>query len=91
MIRFFFGLAILVPFFAQEHLLVPLADANRPVTLSIHLLHGSITVRGYSGREVIVDTKGGRPKDRDKEKTHEGCTGSRAEETTSPSNRRTIR
>lgn len=72
MIRFFFGLAILVPLFAQEHLLVPLADANRPVTLSIHLLHGNITVRGYSGREVIVDTKGGRPKDRDKEKTHEG-------------------
>jgi len=51
--------AVLTPLFAQEHIPVPLADPARPVTLSVHLLRGSITVRGYSGREVIVDAKGG--------------------------------
>jgi DUF4097 and DUF4098 domain-containing protein YvlB len=70
MTRLLLGLSILAPIFAQEHIPVPLADANRPVTMSIHLLHGSITVRGYSGHEVLVDTKGGTPPEA--EKTHEG-------------------
>jgi DUF4097 and DUF4098 domain-containing protein YvlB len=70
MTRLLIGLSILAPIFAQEHIPVPLADANRPVTMSIHLLHGSITVRGYSGHEVLVDTKGGTPAEA--EKTHEG-------------------
>lgn len=70
MTRLLLGLSILAPIFAQEHIPVPLADANRPVTLSIHLLHGSITVRGYGGHEVLVDTKGGPPAEA--EKTHEG-------------------
>ena len=38
--------------------------------MSIQLLRGSITVRGYSGHEVIVDTKGER--EGGAEKTHEG-------------------
>ena len=50
--------ALAAPIFAQEHIPVPLADAGRPVTLSIHVLRGSITIRGYNGREVLVDTKG---------------------------------
>lgn len=70
MSRLLIGLTILAPIFAQEHIPVPLADANRPVTLSIHVVRGSITVRGYSGHEVLVDTKGG--SERDGEKTHEG-------------------
>jgi DUF4097 and DUF4098 domain-containing protein YvlB len=49
---------IAAPVWAQEHIPVPLADAGRPVTLNIHLLRGSITVRAYSGHEVLVDTKG---------------------------------
>jgi len=68
--RLLIGLSILAPIFAQEHIPVPLADANRPVTLNIHLNQGSITVRGYSGHEVVVDTKGGTPGE--PEKTHEG-------------------
>jgi DUF4097 and DUF4098 domain-containing protein YvlB len=71
MIRLLLGLAILAPMFAQEHIPVPLADSRRPVTMSIHLLHGSVTVRGYSGHEVIVDTKGGTAA-AEGEKTHEG-------------------
>ena len=49
------------PVFAQEHIVIPLADASRPVTLSIHLLRGGVTVRSYNGREVIVDTTGAAP------------------------------
>jgi DUF4097 and DUF4098 domain-containing protein YvlB len=56
--KFWLYAAIAAPIFAQEHIPVPLADANRPVTLSIHLLHGSIIVRGYSGHEVLVDANG---------------------------------
>ncbi len=68
--RFWLGLSILVPVFAQEHIPVPLADANRPVSLTVRLLHGSITVRGYSGHEVLVDTKAGASVEADK--THDG-------------------
>jgi DUF4097 and DUF4098 domain-containing protein YvlB len=49
---------IAAPIFAQDHIVVPLADAGRPVSLSVHLLQGSITIRAYSGREVLVDSKG---------------------------------
>jgi DUF4097 and DUF4098 domain-containing protein YvlB len=73
MIRLLLGLTILAPIFAQEHIPVPLADANRPVIMSIHLLHGSVTVRAYNGHEVIVDTKEGTAaSEGEKEKTHEG-------------------
>jgi hypothetical protein len=67
--KFLLALSILAPLFAQEHIPVPLADANRPVSLTIHLMTGSITVRGYSGHEVIVDTKG-RPAG--EHETHDG-------------------
>jgi len=68
--RFLTGLAVALPIFAQEHITVPLADAGRPVNMSIHLMRGSVTIRAYNGREVIVDAKGGA--DNGKEKTHEG-------------------
>jgi DUF4097 and DUF4098 domain-containing protein YvlB len=51
-------------------MVVPLADPARPVTMKISVLHGSITVRGYNGREVLVDTKGGGEPRR--EAPHEG-------------------
>jgi DUF4097 and DUF4098 domain-containing protein YvlB len=70
MSRLLLGLAIAAPIFAQEHIAVPLADASRPVTMSIHLLRGTITVRAYNGHEVIVDTKGGT--ESEAAKTHEG-------------------
>src|SRR5688572_26200439 len=47
---------------AQEpdRLTVPFSDPARPKTVRISLLHGSITVRGYEGREVIVEGSPGR-------------------------------
>jgi DUF4097 and DUF4098 domain-containing protein YvlB len=69
--RFLMYAAIAAPIFAQDHIAVPLTDAARPVTMSIHLLRGSVTVRSYNGREVIVDTKGG-AEAKDENATHEG-------------------
>ena len=68
--KFLLCAVMAAPIFAQEHIPVPLADASRPVTLSIHLLRGSIIVKGYSGREVLVDSKGGAS--REPETTHDG-------------------
>lgn len=43
---------------------VPLSDPSRPGTLKVGLLYGSITVKGYEGKEVLVEaharTRGGR-------------------------------
>jgi DUF4097 and DUF4098 domain-containing protein YvlB len=71
--RFLIYAAIAAPMLAQEHIPIPLADANRPVTMSIHLLRGNVTVRAYNGHEVIVDSKANSPEKPDKkESTHEG-------------------
>ena len=40
-----------------NHITVPLADPSRPAQVRAHLLNGSITVKAYDGKEVIVDAK----------------------------------
>jgi DUF4097 and DUF4098 domain-containing protein YvlB len=40
-----------------NHFAVPLADPSRPAQVRAHLLNGSITVKAYDGKEVIVDAK----------------------------------
>ena len=40
---------------ATERIPVPLADPNRPVLLKVGLISGGITVKGYAGKEVIVE------------------------------------
>lgn len=57
--RILIFVAAVLPVWAQEHIPVPLADPGRPASVSIHLAQGGVVVRGYSGREVVVDTKGG--------------------------------
>jgi hypothetical protein len=37
---------------------VPLTDPSRPVSLRASLLNGSLTIRGYDGKEVIVESSG---------------------------------
>ena len=39
----------------SDKLTVPLTDPSRPVFLKIGLVSGGITVRGYAGKEVIVE------------------------------------
>ena len=40
---------------ASERIPVPLTDPNRPVFLNVGLISGGITVKGYAGKEVIVE------------------------------------
>src|SRR5215471_12651142 len=41
----------------SNHVSVPLADPSRPAQVRAHLVNGSITVKAYEGKEVIVDAK----------------------------------
>src|SRR5215472_12294942 len=42
---------------SDNHVAVPLADPSRPAQVRAHLVNGSITVKAYEGKEVIVDAK----------------------------------
>lgn len=41
-----------------DRVTVPFSDPSKPKTVNIDLLNGSITVRGYSGNEAIVEATG---------------------------------
>lgn len=43
----------------QNRIVVPIADPSRPAMVKAHFLSGSIMVKGYDGKEVIVETRGG--------------------------------
>jgi DUF4097 and DUF4098 domain-containing protein YvlB len=40
---------------AAERIPIPVTDPNRPVTLKVGLIAGGISVKGYAGKEVIVE------------------------------------
>ena len=46
---------------------VPLSDPARPAFIKAHLLNGGITVKGYDGKEVIVEARVRSSEDSDKE------------------------
>jgi hypothetical protein len=39
---------------------VPLHDPSRPAQIRAHLMSGGLTITGYDGKDVIIDTHGGR-------------------------------
>ncbi len=39
----------------KEQLIVPLTDPNKPGTLRVNLINGSIKVTGYAGKEIVID------------------------------------
>jgi hypothetical protein len=39
----------------KEQLIVPLSDPNKPGSLDVNLINGSIKVIGYSGKEVVIE------------------------------------
>jgi DUF4097 and DUF4098 domain-containing protein YvlB len=43
---------------AQDSITVPFRDASGPKTLKVSLQNGSVTVRGYDGKDAIIDTSG---------------------------------
>jgi DUF4097 and DUF4098 domain-containing protein YvlB len=46
---------------SADRVVVPLHDSSRPYLLKASQINGGITVRGYSGKDVIVESKSGRP------------------------------
>jgi DUF4097 and DUF4098 domain-containing protein YvlB len=42
-----------------DRITVPFTDPSRPHTLKVHLLNGGITVKGYDGKDAIIETRGG--------------------------------
>ena len=66
-------LAVAQPLCAQSEnkVTVPLSDPTRPVSLSAHLVTGSITVKGADIKEVLVEAKGRG----EEESGHEGKAG----------------
>src|SRR5579859_1416069 len=50
-----------------DHVSVPLSDPARPAFVKAHLLNGGITVKGYEGKEVIVEARVRAPEDGDRE------------------------
>jgi hypothetical protein len=48
---------------AKEQLTVPLSDPNKPGTLEVGLINGSIQIVGYNGKEVLIEAVAGSDKD----------------------------
>ncbi len=59
----------------KEQLVVPLTDPNKPGSLRLNMVNGSIKITGYSGKEIIIDATSEAPKPHPKEKTDELATG----------------
>jgi len=43
---------------SPDRVVVPFSDASRPKMVKAYLLNGSITVTGYDGKDVIIETRG---------------------------------
>src|SRR5262249_6981396 len=50
----------------SDHIPITLSDPSRPAHVKASLINGGITVKGYDGKQVIVDAKvRGRERERD--------------------------
>ena len=52
---------------AAQQVTIPFSGGGRPQTLRIILLNGGIEIRGYDGKDVILDSAGGSGKRKDRE------------------------
>jgi hypothetical protein len=53
---FVIGLALAGALYAQDKFTVPFSNPSAPRKLNVDLLLGSVTVKGYSGQEVIIES-----------------------------------
>src|SRR6202000_85788 len=40
----------------KEQLVVPLSDPAKPFKLDVHLVDGGITISGYEGKDIVIET-----------------------------------
>src|SRR4051794_33480337 len=50
---------------SSERVVVPARNSSHPRKINVNLMGGSITVKAYNGKEVIVETQRGSGRDRD--------------------------
>jgi hypothetical protein len=55
-----------------ERVVVPARNTSHPRVVHAHVTHGSITVKTYNGKEVIVETRGSGSQRRESERTVDG-------------------
>ena len=48
-----------------DRITVPFSDPSRPHTLKVGLINGGITVKGYDGKDAIIETRGGQSSERE--------------------------
>ena len=53
------GAGLAWPQDSGDHIVVPFSDATRPHTLKINLINGGITVKGYDGKDAVIESHGG--------------------------------
>ena len=53
---------------AADRVTVPFSNTARPRMLKAHLTTGGITVRGYAGKDAIVEGRGGEGRERDRDR-----------------------
>lgn len=57
-------LCVSMALLAQERASVAFSDPSKPGRLRVHLLNGGITIRGYEGKEVVIESKQRAPEER---------------------------
>lgn len=62
---------------SSDRVTVPFSDPSRPHTLKAHLVNGSITVKGYDGKDAIIETRHepGEERERRHERVPRGAEG----------------
>ena len=54
---------------------VPFSDPSRPHTLKVSLINGGITVKGYDGKDAIIESRGGDSSEHERHHTPRGAEG----------------
>ena len=62
---------------SADKVTVPFSNPSRPRTLKAHMVTGGITVRGYNGKEVVVEARGGEGHERERERDRDRDRGGR--------------
>ncbi|MEZ5402959.1 MAG: hypothetical protein R2729_24995 [Bryobacteraceae bacterium] len=57
---------------SADRLKIPLRDPSRPATVKVSLIHGGVTVKAYSGREILVEAVGRRSRRDRRERNSSG-------------------
>jgi DUF4097 and DUF4098 domain-containing protein YvlB len=58
-----------------DRITVPFSDPSRPHTLKVGLINGGITVKGYDGKDAIIESRGGQSSEHEHHRSPRGAEG----------------